>query len=252
MQLHNDAPPILYKFRSDFTRDLPFLLGERKLFLASPPKLNDLFDCYPAISLPPANELNALIAAEIEAAPAEARDELRWRCDLLVRSDIHRQRFVEEFYRKDLSQLGVLSLSARNDSLLEWSHYAGGASGFAVGYRGISEGDREAVPAFPVTYSGERARLFPLGDSDWVEILSTKSDDWAYEREWRYVRTAPDGGHGNMDVPTGAIVEVCLGPRTSTAHRDAVLATVRDLEDQPRVLQAVQSRDHFGLEFREC
>jgi Protein of unknown function (DUF2971) len=186
MQLRNDAPPILYKFRSDYARDLPFLLGERKLFLSSPLKLNDLFDCYPAFSLPPANELEALIAAEIESAPPEARDELRRRCDLLVQSDSHRRRFVEEFYREDLSKLGVLSLSATKDSLLQWSHYAGGASGFAVGYRGITEGDLEAVPAFPVTYSSDRPRLSTFGDSDWVEILSTKSDDWAYEQEWRY------------------------------------------------------------------
>lgn len=250
MQLRNDAPPILYKFRSDFARDVPFLLGERKLYLSSPLNLNDLFDCYPAISLPPANELDALITAEVEAAPAERRDEMRRRCDLLTHSEVHRRRFIEELYRKDLSKLGVLSFTRARDNLLQWSHYAGGGVGFAVGYRGITVGELEAVPAFPVRYSNTRPQLSPFGESNWIELLSSKSIDWAYEEEWRYVRTEPDGGHGVMDIPTGAIVEVCLGPRISTADRETVVRTARALRDQPRIMQAIQARYRFCLEFK--
>ncbi len=35
-QLHSRAPSTLYKFRSDFDRDVRTLLGDRRLYLSSP------------------------------------------------------------------------------------------------------------------------------------------------------------------------------------------------------------------------
>lgn len=248
-QLLTDAPAILYKFRSDIARDVQCLIVERKLYLASPLALNDPFDCYPAITVPPTSERERLVEDETSAAPPGMAEESRRKAQLLFTSPVHRARYRDELYKEDFGRLGVVSVSASREHPLLWAHYAGNARGFAVGYRARTKGKLEAVPAVPVTYTMERPQMPCIGETDWLSVLFTKSEHWAHEAEWRYVRMADDGGVGTMDIPPGAIVEVCLGPRMSEENRSVVLRAARSLRDQPKVYQARLMPDRYGLTF---
>ena len=246
------APRVLYKFRSNIHRDVRCLLVARELYCASPLDLNDPFDCYPTIDIPLPEEREVLVEAVVASAPPGREADARHRCELLLTSERHRQRYLDELYRKDIGRLGILSLSAPRDNPLLWTHYAGNSTGFAVGYRGTDEGDLEAVGAFPVKYTTQRPALSPFKDEgveDWLPVLWGKSKHWSYEEEWRYVRMWNEGGPGTMKVPIGSIVEVCLGCRMSARDRALVITAARDLPDKPVILQARTMSDRYGLAF---
>ncbi len=251
-QFLKSTPTVLYKFRSDVGRDVGCLLKERQLYCVSPLGLNDPFDCLPRVQLPPPEARAALIEAAVAEAPPEREQDIRRRCHLISTSPAHRERYLEEFYREDLGRLGVLSLSATRDSPLLWAHYANNSKGFAVGYRGIDSGKFEALGALPVRYASARPVVDPFGRDGvdyWLAMLFTKSEPWAYEEEWRYVRIGEDGGPGLMAVPKGCIVEVCLGSRMSEDDRNAVVQAARALPDRPQIFQTRLMPDRFGLAF---
>lgn len=193
-------PPILYKYRGVVARDVKCLLLDRCLYLASPLKLNDPFDCFPAIAVPAAEDHERIIASEVaNAPPGYPEAEIRKRCRMILTSEAHRRRFAKEFYEKDLGRAGVLSLSAPRDEPLLWAHYASNGAGFSVGYRGRDDVESEALGAAPVLYSMQRPAMNLFDDNeDWFRILHTKSEHWSYEQEWRYVRIAEEGGSGMM------------------------------------------------------
>ena len=251
-QLRTDTPPILYKLRGvdHFRRDVGDLLENRQLYLARPSFLNDPYEFLPFVSVPPPSRRERWIRAEVRnRPPGYPEREVRRRCMLLCTSPRHRQRFVEGM----LDEHGVLCLSQPIESPVLWAHYASSHRGFAVGYRAQDDGVQEAVPAFPVLYGKRRVGMYAFGgpEPDWLRILRTKSKDWAYEREWRYVRLDNAGGPGLMDVPAGAIVEVRLGLRISKWHADRLIAAARKLPDRPRILRAVRHPDTFELCFEE-
>ena len=244
------APAVLYKYRANVSRDVKCLLVDRCLYLASPLELNDPFDCFPSVIAPALDNHEQFIADEVaKAPPGVEQDEVRRRCKLLLTSEAHRQRFGREFYREDIGRLGVLSLSASRDEPLLWAHYAMNAAGFAVGYRARDERELDALGAVPLRYTTRRPLLNPFDGENWLEILFTKSVHWAYEREWRYVRMAEDGGTGVMTVPPNSIVEVCLGPNMSAADREVVIEAARALPDRPRILQVSLDGKCYGLTF---
>jgi hypothetical protein len=186
-QLVTNPPAILYKYRGNVARDVRCLLVDRSLYLASPLALNDPFDCFPCVDVPVVRNRERFIASEIAKAPKGIdKEEVRRRCQLLLVSEVHRQRFAREFYQEDLGRLGVLSLSQPRDELLLWAHYASNGTGFAVGYRAQKDGDLEALGAVPVEYSTHRPVMSPFDDTeDWIAILFTKSKCWSYDRRRR-------------------------------------------------------------------
>jgi hypothetical protein len=246
-------PPALYKYRGDIARDVKCLLIDRCLYLASPLKLNDPFDCSPAIAVPPTEDHERIIASEVaNVPPGHTEADIRERCRLILTSEVHRRRFAKEFYEKDLGRVGVLSLSAPRDEPLLWAHYARNGAGFFVGYRGRDDGELEALGVAPVLYSVQRPAMNVFDDEkNWFKILHTKSEHWSYEEEWRYVRTAEEGGSGLMTVPPNSIVEVCLGPRMTGDERKAVINAARALPDNPRIFQVELDHDCYGLRFIE-
>ena len=196
--------------------------------------------------LPEREPLPALVNA-----PLAQQDEVRRRCNLLLDSPVHQNRFAEEFHENHLGRHGVVTLSSSREDPLLWAHYGGSFAGFAVGYRAVDDGELEALPAVPVEYATDRPKISPFGATDWLRVLFTKSVHWSHEREWRYVRMAEDGGHGLLPVPLGSILEVCLGPRMVPADRDSVIRAARNLPDAPRVLQARLHPDRYGLIFAD-
>jgi hypothetical protein len=223
------------------------------LYLASPLKLNDPFDCFPAIAVPAAEDHERIIASEVvNAPPGYPEAEVRKRCRMILTSEAHRRRFAKEFYEKDLGRVGVLSLSAPRDEPLLWAHYASNGTGFSVGYRGRDDGESEALGAAPVLYSMQRPLMNLFDDNeDWLRILHTKSEHWSYEQERRYVRIAEEGGSGMLTVPRNSIVEVCLGPRMTADDRNTVIEAARALPDHPRIVQVELDCQSYGLKFRD-
>jgi hypothetical protein len=89
--------------------------------------------------------------------------------------------------QKDLSHLpqvtqdGVFCLTEDPLNLLMWSHYASEHKGLVVGFDTSNYFFRQDL--YKVTYKNQR-----IGDITDKELLTTKSNDWMYEKEFRLIR----------------------------------------------------------------
>jgi hypothetical protein len=143
------------------------------------------------------------------------------------------------------SEVGVLCLSASNQSILMWSHYSSGHTGFLLGFDSESEffQHRACEPGEigelrAVTYSRERVRVtVPVSDTDpSPDFFFTKNDEWKYEQEWRILRFLKDADKTPGEnihlftMPPSAIRKVILG---SLSPPDLITDLVSAKEGNP-------------------
>jgi len=147
-------------------------------------------------------------------------------------------RWVEEITAQLAARVGILSLSARFDSLPMWAHYADNARGVVVEYEDLNEdflGDGTGVLECvkPVTYTSMPSPFtFDPGSTD--AIFFEKLKDWSYEHEFRVVVPLAECqqytlGNGRSfecrKVPKLRVRRVLVGWRVE----DRVRAGIRDI-----------------------
>ncbi|MGH7784360.1 MAG: DUF2971 domain-containing protein, partial [Candidatus Binatia bacterium] len=105
-----------------------------------------------------------------------------------------RQQFSEILERTVRRSTGVLSLTARPDNLLMWSHYADQHRGFVVALNEqhpVFDERRSNEDEFnhlrQVVYSKDKM-VGQLADMTGVDLLLRKSLEWSHEEEWRIVK----------------------------------------------------------------
>jgi hypothetical protein len=183
-----------------------------------------------------------------------------------------RARDAINLLERKLAHVGIISLSARCDSLLMWSHYADSHRGFCLGF------DREAIVSRavcrPVSYCADLpctvlhdinvTRVFsldhrrnkhgpliaavPIDDPALLNVIYSKSQDWAYEQEWRILLLS---GGNEIAYPT-ELREVVFGLRCSRQTRRAIVKVVQQSgATSVRFLQAVRVDSKFALAFGE-
>lgn len=180
---------------------------------------------------------------------------------------------------------GVLSLSRNPTDALLWSHYADGHRGFCIGFdasyfAGLIDNwqQHDLLGASDVSYvdappfrdlwlqkakdieairnaSGENkeAAISEFRESYTTElivtVLTTKSKDWGYEREYRAVKKQP----GTVAFPASALREVVYGLRSSETDQ----VTIRTLLDgsewkHVRFRHPVCAVGTFALKLVDC
>lgn len=84
---------------------------------------------------------------------------------------------------------GILALSSVNDNILLWSHYTRDHTGLALGFDMRLDPEFFLTP-YTVKYEDSYAELnyFRNREETITRNLSTKSRDWAYERELRIIK----------------------------------------------------------------
>ncbi|EJG0988368.1 DUF2971 domain-containing protein [Vibrio parahaemolyticus] len=135
-------------------------------------------------------------------------------------------------FKNNAENIGVYSLSETQDNPLLWAHYGDDHKGFCVEYERNEDnqlGDDRYT--FPVRYSYEypNISMSDIVHLDELEIggnlsadqtffgaiMLTKSDHWAYEKEWRIVS---DGNNMLCNAP-GQITSLIFGLRMPEEDR---------------------------------
>lgn len=282
------APPArLYKYRSFDARSIELLVDD-KVYYANPADFNDPLDSSPSVD--PDLELDGLgevlerlatdrVSAELRNAAASLKYRGPKTRDHIVR---HTQREVEKLLREVAYQAtnpeyeedesgkaeafllaqyieaellrqydkGVLSLGARWDCPLMWSHYGDQHRGIAIGYS-VPPGASSAV--HEVRYGGSRrvkasdVRLMLNGNEDARtrvdrDVLLRNAKDWSYEEEWRLL-----GTRGAADSPL-ELEEVVFGVRCVPAVRHAVVKALEGRPGNVRFFQMRQVTGEFGFQ----
>ena len=254
-----DAPPLLYRYRGTAGPGLDRLkkiVVDGEHHLSSPAVFNDPFDCRPRYLFNSSDQavreyldrlfakfephLSAVArAAEVKAILNDPNRDPR-------RQD-NQQLFAAMMGTFGTDNVGVLCLSESGTVPLMWSHYAESHSGVALGYDSSVHPFSEALP---VKYS----KLRPSVDStvhSQTEILEntlfTKSEDWAYECEWRIVMTS---GPGKYQIPKETLKSIILGALATNDLLREILEWVRSLPHPVEIHRASTSSKTFELEVR--
>lgn len=215
-------PLYLYKYRCFSDRSLR-MLKEGKYYFAPAYSFYDPLDCAvePIYELPPIEKI-----IENQAKVLQDNDGISFQ-EALQKSQIIRklpQAELEKLLQRLQSSIqnmlryeyGVLSLSAKNDNILMWSHYADYHKGFCIQFKRSSSNPLGLTQ--PVQYAKEYPCFYYFDDLPGniaKKIILTKASDWCYEEEWRGIQKANTQVHYTEDMITGII----FGLRMQNQHK---------------------------------
>ena len=149
--------------------------------------------------------------------------------------------------QKQLSEVGIFSMTVKIDNQPMWSHYANNHTGLAFGFRS-SDGSKlsNETHNIPVVYSDEKptfgdgflqrinfykgvgGRMYSEADFSFNDpvvrsAISTKPLAWKYEEEWRYVEERA----GLFEYP-GEMASVIFGLKMSKDRKNYYKRILKD------------------------
>lgn len=222
-------PKTLYKYRS-ISPDLrgsyaQSILARSNIYLSSPDQFNDPFEC----------QAEVVIDKDDPLVAGTSRLEVLER----VRSNLRRRMLV-------------YSMSALNDNMLMWSHYANRHRGICLGFDAESRDDVFSF-AEPVIYQDVLPKYDLRPEQDVIEgakrVALVKGTRWSYEQEWRIVVVARAlDQERKLDFNATSLTEVILGCDISNNDRLAVQVALA-MRDSPVILyQAHRNALRYSVE----
>lgn len=223
-------------------------LNDELLRITQPSDLNDPYECIPI--LPTIEEsieiFNEQVKKKISIFKGNAKQKEKYQRELVKKyqRDVDKMRsgapnnLKIQYLAKGLEKLnnnfGLLSFSRRWNSSLMWAHYTKSHSGICIGFDYSNRFFQDYIPENDdpyrvfdiVKYSDERVKVPTQNSVDEVnlKIMFTKSKDWEYEQELRFLVSLGFASkkifHKPFDihllkVPHQLIKEIIVGVKTS-------------------------------------
>lgn len=200
----------LYKYYAYNENSLSVLIN-KKVWVPKPESFNDPFDCD--------SDFNPY--AEEKALEALSRKTILTIDDL---NDVFAEGIRNA--KEKFTNSGIFTMSAVNDSILMWSHYADKHKGFCIGF------DRKSNNALGkdertkrIEYEDDYPEVHLLDSNGkmneyiFVDMFFTKFKGWNYEAEWRI---KCDEGNTYMSLPS-VISSITFGLKMSGHHKRTIL-----------------------------
>lgn len=220
-----DRPKTLYKYRSlspDFAKSyVSTILRQSKIYLSYASQFNDPFECQADVLI---DKDDPLVAGSSRLQILEsARANLR-------------------------NMIQIYSMSAANNHMLLWSHYADSHRGVCLGFDAESQDEVFSV-AEPVVYKDALPVLDLRKDQDPLSsaktVALTKGTRWFYEEEWRLVTFQSER---ELTFSPKALTEVILGCDISNKDRLAITAALLTRESPVQLYQAHRNALRYSVE----
>lgn len=184
------APASLYKYYKDESHAINNIKNN-KMWYSAPCKFNDVFDCGITV------DDNAIFNAALEMASANTRIRTGSPAWKEIQSKMRKEtKALRTTFETLRSTMGVSCLSESDDSLLMWAHYANNHRGMCVEYDLMKINTQLGFTPIPIIYSNNRVcfntlNLATAGNDTlalFIQSITSKSEEWGYEREWRIIR----------------------------------------------------------------
>ena len=228
---HCSAPASLFKYCGNISRNLDNIRAN-KMWYSAPCNFNDVFDCEITV------DETAIIDCALQMTPDKKKIRIGSPMWKQIRQNMRQE--INSFYSTIegmKSTTGISCLSESDDSLLMWAHYANNHHGMCVEYDLMEINRKLQFTPVPIVYSAERVCYSTLNpdtlDKDAIALLirslTSKSEEWSYEREWRIIRD--DGACGDqwdaekkgalldMIAPSSIILGCATEPETEKSVR---------------------------------
>ena len=206
-------------------------IRDNKLWYSAPSQFNDVFDS--DFPIDRTSVFNSILS-QIPNNKGIRKGSPMWR-DLQAEMSKSLRQFhgTMDHVRRTT---GVACFSESCDSLLMWAHYAQNHQGICVEYELLKFSTELNFSLVPIIYSTERARLssIDIGNTEpsslafFIGCLTTKSNEWSYENEWRIIRDSGACGKAWNDEKHGALLpsvtpsSIILGCDTSVQFEKEV------------------------------
>jgi hypothetical protein len=268
-----EIPYELFKYK-DFEKNTILSLLNRGLWFPKPEQLNDPFDAQLKI-----NNIDVSIDDFKESFVyfqkwylKENGKEISLKNFDLFFENGKPSKFMKEevssliqHWNEHSANMGVLSLSEDPKNTSMWSHYSDEHRGICIGYDpklicpNLSNKLQDSLKK--VSYKKEceiirNAYLLyaKLGMGSergayselFKDMLSTKSNDWSYEKEWRFL--VPDQGGKLVNLEIDAITSITFGLRTSEHTKLSVSHILRYHDKKVQFYQITRCDKNVGLE----
>lgn len=274
-----ELPNVLYKYRSWSNPLHKRLLTDNEIFFAKPSSFNDPFDCQVAPSFErstAAEKRKTLMKQGVGKVPKFSRKERERRVThrILELRNPRVQNEEKVQWRQRLNdEIGVFSLTASQNSIAMWAHYADSHRGVCVGFRTDYLEDFSTQifknKGFPgVFYKVKYVDDYPVIDlfhpkrvpgEGFNIAVTTKSRNWEYEAEYRLLltRSGPLRNHVFTDedrtyaLGDEAIASVIMGCKMSAEHREDVKAVLRKKRSEIDLFEARMKETSYDLDFEK-
>jgi hypothetical protein len=252
-----NIPAKLYKYQDYTPQTLDNLKG-RRIWFSKPENFNDPFDCaipFRVTTEVSTEDLKAIYKKyQQEVGSKQELDEKMLSGDLSeeLKARVIRAAVAASLHKRpQYRNVGVACFSEKVDDLLMWSHYANGHRGFCLEFDTHYAPFAEAGKLHQVKYSHAYPGLNPvdviLGRMPHLPaaLLTTKSEQWSYEREWRIIHNE---GNKECTVEAAALTGVYLGCEIPPTHRDILVSILAG--SPTRLFEGRRSETNFKLDFR--
>jgi hypothetical protein len=229
---------------------------EGTIRFTQPSAFNDPFELLPEVIVPnDAQERRLNVAFDLLAHRCSVNESVDETIpDGCTSSDPMSRDIVQQLNRS----VGILCLSRVRDSLPMWAHYADQYAGAVVEFDGSHEAftghhDVEYRKARPRWHIDRYLTDKPIPLAE----LSTKSNDWAYEKEVRLARPLAECEERGKDARG---FPICVAALPASAIKCVIMGERMPVEQQRNIFQRVKNThislalaaiSHAGYEFRE-
>lgn len=258
-----DVPPIVYKYR-DWNNFLhQRTLTDSELFLSSPSRFNDPYDCKIPVAyfllegnrkmqekyfyelvqsnFPDLSEYDKTIEAERLIKEARYSDPkwIKWADD--------------EFIKNLGEKFGVIALTPVNNNILMWAHYSNSHTGFCIGFHSeiLFNKPDEFGSGGPVSYQEKYPLISPLEDYTQQMIMQMyyKSKIWEYEKEYRLSKFGAADKIVKFD--RNSVAEIIIGSNASLIVEEQIIDIVKTNFGRIPVKKAFAERFDFKINFEK-
>jgi len=229
-------------------------LKERILWFSKPARFNDPFDCSIPFKITDIDQSDWILLFNMlreKVVDKEKFDE-----DYLsnkLPNEKFKEKNIESAIKaskdkiNEYHQRGVACFSENVDDILMWSHYSEGHRGFCLEFNTKFDPFQKAQK---VIYSTEYPSINPadvlLRRLPYIPtaLLTTKSNHWAYEKEWRIIH---EEGDKEYSVEASALTGIYFGCEMPFVHKE-ILSLI--LSQSPTTLyEMIKSEGEFKVTY---
>ena len=257
------SPAVVYKYR-DWDNDFhKRTLLNCEIFLSSPSRFNDPYDCKIPIAywkladdIKLRNEYFPQVVKKHfpKLTPAEHSEKVEWlmKDPKFTDPKWHEDQEVES-HDSIAKTFGIISLSEHKDDIRMWSHYSNSHTGFCIGFKSekLFFNDYRFGTGGKVNYVNEFPIILPTEDSSEqiTKILYSKSKVWSYEQEYRLTKI--NASDTTVRFTPDEVEEIIIGCSTNDSNTESILNICKcNLPGVP-VFKAKQKRQDFKISFEK-
>jgi len=244
-------PRFLYKYRKidKFTEDI---FSRNRLYLPSPLEFNDPFDCRIEMSFDATEREQKKRFKEIlkDVRPESSRQERNALVKKLektgwIKNVINK---AEAITAKMINGLRVLCLSAKNNDLLMWSHYAHNHEGFCLKFD-VAKNPGVLGNSKPVIYSEKYPfpNFFKTPTEEITDmVLMTKAKEWKYEEEYRFIpKHYKQYKYWNFQE---SLVGIIFGCQIKKEAEDYLISLLEKYNHRVTIYHSIIGKQKFALD----